>query len=290
MELELERVHIPNEEWKKGPAHLNGLIKGLIEKYAAKQEPTGGKLRENPTTGLIARVPETISAQDRYDTACLKVRETIAEIRSDGLGNHLVALDPIMEKLETALAQHGGNIGFMRDRFGRAFRRIHELIHVGELDRREGVVNDLLDDLSDGMADAETASPEVSDTIQKRRDVKAVTPSDELAGRIIEVAPIIADAAEPDVAEDVLDGAEALARQQAALGENAPIPDNSDRDLIINIAWMYFRIPRLKRPLKEDAEKGLKVADAIGKLDKAQEALGPVFGPALMWLVRLITG
>ncbi|MEM1276956.1 MAG: hypothetical protein AAGH74_10560, partial [Pseudomonadota bacterium] len=54
LELERARVLIPNEDWEKGPAHVNGIIKRLIEEH-------GGGFRERAAQRIAAQPERTVA-------------------------------------------------------------------------------------------------------------------------------------------------------------------------------------------------------------------------------------
>ncbi|MFT4715118.1 MAG: hypothetical protein ACI932_000293 [Paracoccaceae bacterium] len=82
----LEIVLLPEEDWKAGPEHLNGLIAGIVERYSSEAAVEKKTPRNDPDT-IVGRV---------LDTTVL--RAALADFSHDDF-NHLLKMAPFPDDL-----------------------------------------------------------------------------------------------------------------------------------------------------------------------------------------------
>ncbi|MEM8790148.1 MAG: hypothetical protein AAGE80_00920 [Pseudomonadota bacterium] len=78
MELEKARVLIPDEDWKQGPAHVNAIIKRLIEEHSPKLPALLDEVRTRATQEIAER-PAEFAERTREEIALID--DQIAELQ-----------------------------------------------------------------------------------------------------------------------------------------------------------------------------------------------------------------
>jgi len=267
--LEVERALISGAEWKKGPRHVNGLIRRMIERHqadalrnAAKQPET---IARDPATGLHSVLPETVVDPRRYDNALNKVADTIQRIRAarERPGNDMYGeLDVIFDSLDFAYANYRAEPMRMHDEFIKAQKRLLRKCETGAVLADDELIEDLIDDLNNGHIDIRTSDDGVKDAVlsrstAKKRGLSAVEEQDlDLA---TEAKALVADAS---LARQLREDRDVI----VALDENGEHPeDPTPEDAAYRLA---SRLPRID---ETSVGKVVVAADKMAKLNKGGE-------------------
>lgn len=93
-DLEVERVQIPNEDWEKGPEHVNAIIAALEAKHRGQDSSRETTPDEEEVSALIAELHEKIARQERridtFIAAAPKAGDPVSRQTDDppGLGHN----------------------------------------------------------------------------------------------------------------------------------------------------------------------------------------------------------
>lgn len=268
--LEVERALIPNDDWKKGQRHVNGLIKRMIERHqadalrnAAKQPET---ITRDPATGLHSVLPETVVDPRRYENALNKVADTIQRIRTarERPGNDMYGeLEIIFGGLDIAYANYRAEPMRMHDEFIKAQKRLLRKCETGAVLADDELIEDLIDDLNNGHIDIRTSDDGVKDAVlsrstAKKRGLSGVEEQDlDLA---TEAKALVSDAS---LARQLREDRDVI----VALDENGEHPeDPTPEDAAYRLA---SRLPRID---EKSVDKVVGAADKMAKLNKGGEA------------------
>ena len=121
-DLELERILIADADWKKGPAHVNGLIKGLIETHTSQSETDGAANEDQSADANLDAALRSDSLQAaltdfKFDDVTLQMqmvpfREEVPTISNPA---HRKALENMLSELAEGMSDlsadaAGGNL------------------------------------------------------------------------------------------------------------------------------------------------------------------------------------
>lgn len=272
--LEVERALIANEEWEKGPRHVNGLIKRMIERHqadalrnATKQPET---IARDPATGLHSVLPESVSDPRRYDNALNKVADTVRRIRNARKtpGNDMYGeLEIIFDSLDIAYAKYRAEPMRMHDEFIKAQKRLLRKCETGAVLADDELIEDLIDDLNNGHIDIRTSDDGVKDAVlsratAKKRGLSGVEEHDlDLA---TEAKALVSDAS---LARQLREDRDVI----VALDENGEHPeDPTPEDAAYRLA---SRLPRIDdTSVDKVVGRAVGAADKMAKLNKGGEA------------------
>ena len=108
--LEVKKALIPDEDWEKGPAHVNAIIAGLIEKHATSEVPELPEPAPTPTEyvfngEVLDIVPESEapSPNDATEIAWAVLKESLETLKQGGVSNSM----RIMPAVDRTLASLG---------------------------------------------------------------------------------------------------------------------------------------------------------------------------------------
>ncbi|WP_167730257.1 hypothetical protein [Terasakiella sp. SH-1] len=135
--LEKERVLIPDEDWEKGPAHVNGLIARIEERYRGISEPSGQQAAslefERKPNGKIGRQPlQPQKAEDEEQAEIWReawegIRFSFDDLLEMQPARNLPRLQPILKRYDRALSQDFDDMSVVQ--LGQMGQRLLELLN-----------------------------------------------------------------------------------------------------------------------------------------------------------------
>lgn len=247
--LEFARAMIRDEDWNKGPAHVDAIIKRLIAEHTAAKFPAAEILTFSTETGMIGLVPPEITGADLYEQTCDRVLNGLSQFSSSELANQYAAARDTIGVLDSVLRNHRRSALLVHARIVSAHKERARLIAVDVLPANDFRLTTLQGDLADGHLDIEDAVPLVREAVERRAKGRMRAPDEALLEEVRAAADKLVEAADEDAA--LLAGEGRAALDRVAPGQ--PIGDEADKHAIYTLGWMIFRVPKLRRHLAKIA-------------------------------------
>ncbi len=269
-DMQREIALIPDEDWKKGPEHIAGLIAEIEARYLTDSTPLAEQVVWTAEDRLAVE-PIPLGDAALYDTVLMKVWDALADIGwPDGLAQHHEGLRDTLKRIDRALARYGDNPQRVHDDFVLSAASIGRLMKSGEIAEDETVLA-LRQVLDTGALDVRRSIPEVDQAFRGRAIQRLAELSPEQADRIEAAGEAIAEVASEEFAGDVrADIAAALGREDA----NDPNVLRANPEERLDAAWRTRRrVPLSYTRIRERmidgttrATKGLTVGSSLGTL------------------------
>lgn len=261
-EMLKEIVLIPNDDWKQGAAHVNGLIEGIRLKYAIPASPNAEVLEVNPETGLIRARPASDISPGFLQDSLARIRDA-AEIFGDPAqgNNPYGALAPEIETLHRAHDRYPDRPQRLHDITLQVVRRVAARERTGDIPEAEkdALVADFKSELIGVANDIRQQDAEVQKVVDARVTAKLDTLGAVDAQALPGAAEILAATTEGELPQELA--------EDAALAADAEADPETRRNAVYRFASRSFRImvighKGLRGGLKEAAE----ISDDIAKL------------------------
>jgi hypothetical protein len=267
LELERDIALIPDEDWKKGAAHIAAIIAKLELVYAIAATPNSEDILRDDS-GLFYALPVTTIRPDLFENAKAKVADTIVEIRRKPVGNTYMALQDDLARLDDYLDRYGNNPQRIHDVFQKTIRHINEKSKSGELAPDE-LISDLRQDLDTGATDIRRSDSEVSKTVKARTADRVARLKKEDKAQFDAVMYAASEESRADLKAEIVEDIATT---------NDPKTEAEDKDE--GRYRLFSRVVRMAKARKDDV---VKVADDAGKLSRGADAAGKASEAAGGW-------
>ncbi len=239
-ELEAARVLTPTEEdWEKGPAHVNAIIAGLIEEHLGRKFPA----REILTVedGEIALAPQELSNAERYQRICDQLSDTLEQFPEETLSNFYVDLRGPIEMLSHALRHRRDQPIIVHTRVRQAGREVAVLIEKDAYLRDDFKAQTLFQDLSEATIAIPSAVPAIAEEIAALKEEGMRVPAQEDRDAVLSAGQAVLEASAQEVRELIEPGLEELDSSEPG----TEITDETAKERVYAVGWVLFRVPKL---------------------------------------------
>ena len=166
--LERAVAEIREADWENGAAHVNSIIKRIVEEHASAKFPQRRLARIDPAGPVIALRPQEVPDQELYDRLCDQVRETLALFPPSERTNLYSELGDVFALIDGALSDRGRNPITVHRRLAQSALEVVRLLTVRDYLGDDFKVRTLADDLHEALARIPDAVPAVAEEIARR--------------------------------------------------------------------------------------------------------------------------
>jgi hypothetical protein len=272
-EMLKEIVLIPDADWQQGAAHVNGLIEEIRLKHAIPATPNAEVLEVNPETGLIRARPRSEIAANFLQDCRARIRDAMEILGDPAEGNNPYgALAPEMATLDRALARYPDRPQRLHDIALQVVRRVAARERTGDIPEAEkdALVADFKSELIGVANDIRQQDAEVQTVVDARVTDKLRNADPADAAVLPAAAPVLAEATEADLAEELVEDAD--------LAADAEADPQTRKEALYRFASRSFRIVSLiykvpRAVLREGAEVSKDIAAIVTNSAKVKIAI-----------------
>ncbi|RFU14734.1 hypothetical protein DZD18_00230 [Rhodobacteraceae bacterium W635] len=272
-EMLKEIALIPDDDWKQGAAHVNGLIEGIRLDHAIPATPNAEVLEVNPETGLIRSRPLSEIAASFLQDCQARIRDATEILGDPAEGNNPYdALAPEIATLDRALARYPDRPQRLHDIALQVVRRVAARERTGDIPEAEkdALVADFKSELIGVANDIRQQDAEVQKVVDARVTDKLRNADPADAAVLPEAAPVLAQATETELAEELVEDAD--------LAADAEADPQTRKEALYRFASRSFRIVSLlykglRAVLKEGAEVSKDIATIVTNSAKVKIAI-----------------
>lgn len=203
-----EVSEIPDDDWSKGPTHVNAMIARLVKKHAVEHSFIAEQIERN-VDGLFTTVPVADIDGDILANLVAKVADRSSALRASiaSDNNALTAVLPVLDDLDDTIARFSGNALRLHDDFREAHYEISALLTGGELSP-DRLIDRLQRSLETGALDCEGNSEACTRAVQTRVNARALNLSAEDQAKLRAVSQAAQTESDADLRRDLADDLE----------------------------------------------------------------------------------
>ncbi|MCF6445234.1 hypothetical protein L1065_10835 [Nereida sp. MMG024] len=263
-------VSLTEDDWNKGPAHINPKFDPVLALYAADIADIGEKIRRD-TAGQIVLEPAPYAHADTLQTVLDKVVDAIAKLRPacGDAGNAMLApLAEVLDDLTEALEGNANNWLRCHDEFGLCHAEIERLFTPEDI-RAERMLFRLHNALSTGMLDLRETDSETKRVCRTRVNRRALDLDDKLKKGLRDHQAQIDPELSPYLAAEM--------QADLDIGLDESQPEQKRADAMKREGSRLIKIDNFKR------EELVKGAEDANKLMKAGGGIAGVIKEVWTW-------